>query len=130
MVPTVPVYTRLSPTIFAIIFWNLKTYSYSQLATLLKNETPVQVSSCHVCVVFQKKKKQSFADVLRSRFSWKFANFTGKRLCWSFFIIRDFPVKFAKFLITPLQTEHHWRMLLKKLFSSSFLSTTSGWQYF
>ena len=36
MVPTVPVYTRLSPTIFAIIFWNLKTYSYSQLATLLK----------------------------------------------------------------------------------------------
>ena len=52
-----------------------------------------------------------------------FANFTGKHLCWSFFLKnlqpealqlhtkerlqhRCFPVKFAKFLGTPFLTEH------------------------
>ena len=47
-----------------------------------------------------------------------FANFTGKHLCWSVFLIKfvktslkrdsntGFPVKFAKFLRTPTFEEH------------------------
>ena len=64
-----------------------------------------------------------------------FANFTGKHLCWSFFLKnlqaeglqldkkrlqnRCFPVKFAKFLRTPFLTEHLRRMplFLRWLFS-------------
>ena len=50
-----------------------------------------------------------------------FANFTGKRLCWSLFLInfikmrlqrRCFPVKFAKFLRTPIVKNICERLLL------------------
>ena len=51
------------------------------------------------------------------------ANFTGKHLCWSLFFKKRvqhmcFPVKFAKFLRTPLLTEH-FRSLLLDITSSS-----------
>ena len=67
-----------------------------------------------------------------------FANFIGKHLCWSFFLMklqalrpatllktrlqhRCFPMKFAKFLRTPFFTEHLWWLLLKIMNSSSYL---------
>ena len=53
-----------------------------------------------------------------------FANFTGKYLCWSFFLNkvikkklqhRRFPVKFVKCLKTPFFIEHLWRLLLHEI---------------
>ena len=79
----------------------------------------------------------------------RFANFTGKRLCWSLFL-KDlragglqldkkrlqhscFPVKFATFLRTPFLTEHiRWLFLhlraasvffLKKVLLNSYFAT-------
>ena len=48
-----------------------------------------------------------------------FANFTGKHLCWSFFIkkrlqYRYFPVKFAKFIKTPILNNICERLFLKR----------------
>ena len=60
-----------------------------------------------------------------------FANFRGKHLCWSFFVIklqpknrprhRFFPMKFANFLRTPFFTEHLWWLLLKIINSNNYL---------
>ena len=51
-------------------------------------------------------KKESFADAVTN-----FASFTEKHLCWSL-QHRCFPVKFSKFLRTPLFTEHpRWLLL-------------------
>ena len=60
------------------------------------------------------------------QFNKNFANFTGKHLCWSLFLIkmkacnyikmrdqnRYFPVKFTKLLKLPFFTEHLGRLLL------------------
>ena len=51
-----------------------------------------------------------------------FANFTGKQLFCSLFLI--FPVKFAKFLRTPFLIEHLWclhLLPLKKISAKAFL---------
>ena len=45
-----------------------------------------------------------------------FANFTGKHLCWSLFLIHTcFPVKFAKFLTAHFLKNIYERLLLRKL---------------
>ena len=78
----------------------------------------------------KKLQKQSFADILQNRTLKNLANFTGKHLCWSLFLIKlrlqhkCFPVKFAKFLRTAFFTEH-LRWLLLKLniyFSCRFIT--------
>ena len=61
----------------------------------------------------------------RKKFLKNFANFTGKHLCWSDFLIkfvknfvkkrlqhRFFTVKFAKFLRTPILKKIYKRLLL------------------
>ena len=66
-------------------------------------------------------------------------NFTGRQLCWSFFLIklqaftpatllkrdsnRYFPVKFRKFLRTPFSTEHLCWVLLPFHTTGLFLYT-------
>ena len=74
--------------------------------------------------------KQSFGYVLQIGVLKNFANFTGKHLCWSLFLIklqaglkscnfikkriqgRCFPVNFAKFLKAPIFTKHlRWLLL-------------------
>ena len=69
-----------------------------------------------------------------------FANFTGKSLYWSLFLIfysvkqrlqhRCFPVKFAKFLRKTFFTEHLRRLLQTSTWWSPFQNNsfvTSGW---
>ena len=69
-----------------------------------------------------------------------FANFTGKSLYWSLFLIFDnvkqrlqhrcFPVKFAKFLRKTFFTEHLRRLLQTSTWWSPFQNNsfvTSGW---
>ena len=81
--------------------------------------------------------EQSFADVLQDGVVKNFANFTGKRMCWSFYLIkfhvsrpatlsnRDynigfFSVKFEKFLRKSFLTEHRrWLLLVSYPFLHS-----------
>ena len=84
--------------------------------------------------------KWSISQALEMGVLKNFANFTGKHLCWCFFLIKlqasghatllkkrlqhgDFPVKFAKFLRTPFCTEH-FRWLLLQFPCSFFCSRT------
>ena len=76
-----------------------------------------------------------------------FANFTGKHLCWSLFLIslqdfrpacnfikkrllhRCFPVKFGKFLRTPIFTEHlQWLLLYFVKLETEFREVIHSWQ--
>ena len=80
--------------------------------------------------------EQSFADVLEDGVVKNFANFTGKRMCWSFYLIklhvsrpatlsnrdynRFFSVKSEEFLRKSFLTEHRrWLLLVSHPFLHS-----------
>ena len=71
-------------------------------------------------------------DVLKT-----FANFTGKHLCWSLFLItlqvfegfpmKRFPIKFSKFLRTPVLKNISERLLV--FVSPQYTITNSGGEF-
>ena len=89
--------------------------------------------------------KQSFADILQNRCSWKFLKFHRKRPVFESLLNKvaglkacnfikkwlqhsSFPVKFEKFLRTPFFTEHlRWLLLSTLSFSLVIPLTTIGW---
>ena len=87
----------------------------------LEGESPTfkkHFSGCLSAVVSSRSQMLFKIGVLKN-----FANFTGRQLCWSLFLIkllikkelqhRCFPVKFVKFLRTLLLTKHFRRLPVK-----------------
>ena len=65
--------------------------------TALKKRSTFQVIFKTLLVTLQEQPKQPFADVLHNRCSKNFAIFTGKRLCWSLFLIKLYLKKLCEY---------------------------------
>ena len=108
-----------------------KEFFYNVAATIDSFFKVFSFRSCRSQMFFKK-------GVLKN-----FANFTGKHLCCSLFLIkfqasglqrfkkklqhRSFPVKFAKFLRAPIFTKHlRWLLLFFDLRNSHFLRTSQS----
>ena len=117
-------------TLYKSIYINRKTYRfmrfyfdiYSTIATHFIFEVFYGISEagfCWIVETIQKIQKQPPELFCKKRYLQNFANFTGKHLCWSLFLIKlqalglqlykkETPtkaiscIKFAKFLRTPI----------------------------
>ena len=75
-----PCTTLIHCTFYFFLISLIRTFSFSHRLKVLRSQSNKSWR--------KKLQKQSFSDILQNRCSYKFRNFSGKYLCWSFFLIK------------------------------------------